>query len=468
MASSWKEQKEAFVTGHQGTTPAEVFGICAGAVVGVWLDAVLPGVPSAAQSGALLRQGILVWLPMILLQSNRVYPWGIAYVGLQALLILVCHVRAARQTEAPSVISQQQNRQQQQRPHHGGLAHYRSLLLSLTFVAILAVDFPLFPRRLAKTETAGYALMDVGAASFSISGGLVSARGRGRPRPGWSRELRRILPLLFMGSLRLLTHQELDYPEHNSEYGVHWNFFYTLAVIGPLTAVLPGPSWTTPAIIMSVYQYALSYHGGQGLVEDAPRACTASDSHPLCHLVMANREGILGCLGYASLYLLSEWIAHYVLWRTKHASTTSSAAGTSTIRLLVYVTVVVIFLWQFVVVGLGVPVSRRSTNLPFCLWALVVNLPLLTVLLWVDQRHGARVSRVAHLLSRHSLVCFIVANLLTGLVNLSISTLDVSDGAAVVILVTYMSAIGMVAMLVESLVVSKAAARVEGFATKDA
>ena len=43
------------------------------------------------------------------------------------------------------------------------------------------------------------------------------------------------LPLLLIGMVRIITNQEIDYQEHVTEYGAHWNFFFTLGVL----AVLP-------------------------------------------------------------------------------------------------------------------------------------------------------------------------------------------------------------------------------------
>eukprot|EP00977_Amphora_coffeiformis_P011557 scaffold2780_cov174-Amphora_coffeaeformis.AAC.3 len=321
---------------------------------------------------------------------------------------------------------------------HGALTIYRTVVMYLTFVAILAVDFPLFPRRFVKTETGGYSLMDVGAASFAVVAGLASPRARvGRSRSVF-KEVKRMAPLLFMGSLRLLTHQELEYQEHVSEYGVHWNFFYTLAALGPLTAVLPGPTWIVPTIIMVVYQYILSNMALQSWMEDAPRKCTEKESW-VCDLFMANREGVLGCSGYVSLYLISEWIGSMVLW---NKSTT-----TDTVRPMLYASGAVILLWR-VVVAMGIPVSRRSTNLGFVLWSLVVNLPLSTCILIIYKRHQ-RVTFLANLVNRHGLACFIVANLLTGIVNLSINTLEVQDLTAVAILLAYLSTVGLFAILLD-------------------
>ena len=42
------------------------------------------------------------------------------------------------------------------------ITNYRSSMLIVTAICILAVDFPIFPRRFGKTENFGFGLMDIG------------------------------------------------------------------------------------------------------------------------------------------------------------------------------------------------------------------------------------------------------------------------------------------------------------------
>ena len=39
------------------------------------------------------------------------------------------------------------------------------------------------------------------------------------------------IPLLVLGCARLVATRGVEYQEHVSEYGVHWNFFFTLAIV---------------------------------------------------------------------------------------------------------------------------------------------------------------------------------------------------------------------------------------------
>ena len=76
--------------------------------------------------------------------------------------------------------------------------------------------------------------MDLGVGSFVFGRGLVN-RGK-------IPSLRSNVPLLVIGFIRLALTKGIEYQEHVSEYGVHWNFFFTLAAVELLTTSIRIPA----------------------------------------------------------------------------------------------------------------------------------------------------------------------------------------------------------------------------------
>ena len=122
----------------------------------------------------------------------------------------------------------------------------RTYITLFTAIAILAVDFNIFPRRLAKAETYGSGLMDVGVGTFMLAHGITAPEARCQSSRRLSLRsylrlllvtVKNILPLFVVGLLRLILVKGTDYQEHVTEYGVHWNFFFTIAVVRVNTCI---------------------------------------------------------------------------------------------------------------------------------------------------------------------------------------------------------------------------------------
>lgn len=78
--------------------------------------------------------------------------------------------------------------------------------------------------------------MDLGVGSFVFSSGVVSARGylKKETLPFMKQmviALRTSIPLLVLGLGRYISTKGVDYQEHVTEYGMHWNFFFTLGFL---------------------------------------------------------------------------------------------------------------------------------------------------------------------------------------------------------------------------------------------
>ena len=116
------------------------------------------------------------------------------------------------------------------------VTYFRSVMLLCTAIGILAVDFPVYPRRLAKTETYGFGLMDIGVGFYIVANAIISPEARGKKKiesfaACVTKSVKSSIPLLLLGFARLVSVKGVDYQEHVTEYGVHWNFFFTLAAL---------------------------------------------------------------------------------------------------------------------------------------------------------------------------------------------------------------------------------------------
>ncbi|NWU39648.1 PIGW protein, partial [Hylia prasina] len=351
---------------------------------------------------------------------------------------------------------------------------FRVYVNVLTSISILAVDFPQYPRRYAKAETYGTGVMDLGVGAFIFGNALVCPEVRQqphRPRPRFSslaRQVFSVWPLVALGVGRLLSVKSIEYHEHTSEYGVHWNFFFTLALVrlaaSLLLAVFPKrKAWLVALALAVLYQLLLSttslktfiLHGSDG-----------RDSR--LGFLDANREGLLSLLGYLAVYLASVQVG---LWlQRRRSSVRGWLAALGGLALAVLVLWLLLQLCQ----ACSEPVSRRMANLPFCTWVLAHCLLLLGFFVLADlalaftkllvkgssvpccwevvpgsrEKHGKAVpvGRQDELsppclisaINKNQLLFFLLANVMTGAVNILIDTIHSEAAFTLCILHLYM------------------------------
>ena len=349
---------------------------------------------------------------------------------------------------------------------------YRGGMMIITCISILAVDFRVFPRRFAKVETWGTSLMDMGVGSFVFSAGLVAARPVLQARLGGERSSltglllaspRSSLPLLVLGFIRLYSVKGLDYAEHVSEYGVHWNFFFTLALLPPFVSLFQPVITKVHAVVLAllfggVYEIILQSTDLRAYILTAPRT----------DLISQNREGLFSFLGYLALFLIGQGLGLQILPRSVSRETVKSPsaqrkhlffhlAGNSVLWTVLYAVSVS---YRY---GLGLQVSRRLANFSYISWVAAFNCSQLLAFYVIEQfcfpnllsakdqqdsktQASKATSRVLKAYNRNGLAIFLIANLLTGLVNLTLDTLTMSRLGAMGILVGYCSTLTAVAV----------------------
>ncbi|KAL3654441.1 hypothetical protein CASFOL_004122 [Castilleja foliolosa] len=289
-----------------------------------------------------------------------------------------------------------------------------------TCISILAVDFKIFPRRYAKTETYGTSL-SVG--SFVVANSLVSRQARGISNMSLGYALRSTSPLIILGFARLISTSSVNYQVHVGEYGVHWNFFFTLAGVAILTLIInvnPNYCGFLGSFVLIAYQALLSRGLNKYLI-----------SEKRTDVFSQNKEGIFSIFGYWGMYLLGVRIGSYLFFG-KDAVQSKKRARTRVWALC-------LFFWSItLLLDLHVEkVSRRMCNLAYVSLTLATNLQVLAILMLSDNASGHKSSALEEAFNRNLLASFLLANVLTGLVNLSVDTLSVSSISALAILFAY-------------------------------
>lgn len=384
---------------------------------------------------------------------------------------------------------------------------YRGAMMIVTCCSILAVDFPVFPRRFAKTESFGTSLMDMGVGSFVFAAGIVAARQllkeeiTGTPsfNDRMKTALRHSVPLLILGLIRLWSVKGLDYAEHVSEYGVHWNFFFTLGLLPILFAISQPVLRYTPSYGLLAFILAICYELLLFLPQGMKAYIILSERKP-GDWMSQNREGVFSLFGYFCIFLAGIGIGHGILPRDpdpdekppppekdsmdedaewlasvigdakqqqesqeSKASLDLSGVGKpempkGTLPHLIKWT----FLWFIFVVwamwryGPRLTVSRRMANLAYVVWVCAFNCAQLLLFYVIERivfpklytaktkteekkRVQEATSPVMKAFNRNGLALFLMANLLTGSINMSAETLRFGDVGAMAVLVGYMA-----------------------------
>lgn len=336
-------------------------------------------------------------------------------------------------------------------------------------------------------ETWGTSLMDLGVGSFVFSMGLVSARELLKERllkitPGIGaqmiRSIRQAASVLILGLLRLILVKSMDYQEHTSEYGVHWNFFMTLGFLPPMVTMLnyfwSGANFSSALSLLVgiIYEALLNFTPLTRFILTAPRT----------GLLSMNKEGVFSFFGYLAIFLAGQTTGFYTLpsspkfiklpFLSRMIGTTSNSNCSNPVAIsrraiLVYLVVAGLghaALFQICTKGLNLSVSRRIANLPYILWVTSYNTMYLLMYLLVEfifypiPDHAAAGDGIQYedcvpwgleAVNDNGLAIFLLANIFTGAVNQAVYTLDVKNVKALLLLTMYSAALAGTAGLMK-------------------
>lgn len=473
--STLKEQKQQFVSDLLGGPLHEIYAVVAVPVLAYMTFKSLTTTPSMNHSLLLdFLFNVVVLLVAITVYSNRIsYLYQVLLIP--SLGLILFQKLNSELTKSKSNIKSNNKFDKSEKSEKSGdilkpkpfITTYRSHMLILTNLAILAVDFHIFPRRFAKVETWGTSIMDMGVGSFVFSMGLVNSRSiikqklqTGKPRcfnlSSYIQliitNFRKALPMLILGFIRFVSVKGLEYQEHVTEYGVHWNFFITLgllpvfiAILDPLFELLP--RCVIALLIIVVYEVCL-------VKTDLLLFILRSDNRTENFFTM-NKEGIFSFWGYLSIFIFGQSFGSFVLTSTptcnnlitfdqtlkpKTKSKINRLLTVSTTKGLIISTIAYQLISYFINQSpMFYNISRRLANLPYVFMIIAYNSFFLLCYNIVDalvNTNGTN-SLILDSVNKNGLVFFLIGNLLTGLVNICINTLERTPRESFAILLLY-------------------------------
>jgi hypothetical protein len=480
--STYKFEKEAWVTGFIGSSPYTIFLLAAifptlvlfNSILLSFLIVILPNsyivknLTEIKKNGfsfipRLLFEFFTLVIPSLLAMScsiNTLWKFGLPLMLLTITFTFALHCVSAHYYNIKLfAISARPNLSGLLTRYPTFITQFRSYMMLSTILAILAVDFAVFPREHTKSETFGLSLMDMGVGAVVFSSALVSRQTRLRVQVQSSTLTQKeaenarfnllrtasssVIPLIFLGSIRIFAHAFIGYQLHESEYGLHWNFFFTIALVTLVASLLESSFvinsssffgrffnrnglflFTIGIEILRYFFLTLSldtlimsdvvdfnnlrpiHQKGLGpdnfckdlsiikTVQDyilcASRINNKSESgytsflHGLLVFILQNREGIIGLPGFLAIYMaglfIGSWIFQYLSDNSNESLQHVFQSGLDR------------RLWGALMTGLTAlfvsdfKSSRRLVNLSYTAWVIAFNLFILALLLNVNIR----------------------------------------------------------------------------------
>lgn len=332
-----------------------------------------------------------------------------------------------------------------------------TLMLSVT-ACILCVDFPIFPRRGAKTFDFGFSIMDAGVGAFIAFSGAVSPEAKHAVESSTDRTIQTKLglvgrtlsssvPLILLSCLRLFLIRYSGYREITEEYGTHLNFFAVLAAVKLISCFVycivgrrVKLNYVGIALIV-VYQVFLNYYGMDNIVNNPSRE----------NFFMANKEGFLSMIGLTAYHLVYTRLQLII----DDASKTHKRYGiTQTLKALLRLAAPAIF-GLIVMHNFVQPSSRRISNAAYVCWSACMVIFLLGCEVTVNsgiaalQRRYHNVddfgSKIYTSFSQNAMPLFLLANILTGGINFALDTNSMSALPSLITISAYLLVLSIVA-----------------------
>ncbi|XBI99097.1 hypothetical protein VPH35_019245 [Triticum aestivum] len=299
--------------------------------------------------------------------------------------------------------------------------------------------------------------MDLGVGSFVVANALVSRQAQNIASMRWKAALRSVSPLVFLGFARLISTSGVDYQVHVGEYGVHWNFFFTLAAVSILTSIIRiHPKYCGIVGMLVLAEVWPNFGLNEYLTSDERSV----------DIIGQNKEGVYSIFGYWGMYLIGVSLGYFLF---HNLSSKGNIRSTQVVK--VWVLAASFWILAIILDSYVERVSRRmfytrnwdkvtpatylssstfwskmiqafhfACNFAYVMLVFGQNFQVISILTLAGSISHDKNLVLEEAFNQNMIGVFIVANILTGLINLSVDTLSASPLAAFMILVALLCA----------------------------
>ncbi|KMV66125.1 putative membrane protein [Encephalitozoon cuniculi EcunIII-L] len=227
------------------------------------------------------------------------------------------------------------------------VGYLRFAISVITVIAIYAVDFSVFEKRLGKSHFFGISMMDIGVGSFIYNSGIVGYKARSK------RHIRSYLILVLLGFVRCFTVRWFNIGVNPREYGIYINFYFLLALVNFIYSLIRSRyNFLLGLLVVTVYEIILRFSGLTSFIFSDKRET----------FLEKNKEGLVATVPYISILLMTTEVGRICFSEDKTRKKAWKVLGMTAV-----------FGCLYTVFNFSSEGSRRLGNGAFVFWILALH-----------------------------------------------------------------------------------------------
>lgn len=302
--------------------------------------------------------------------------------------------------------------------------YLRFTISAIVVIAIYAVDFRMFEKRLEKSDFFGMSLMDVGVGSFIYNGGVMGYRNS----PG--KYLRSCPVLITLGFIRYFVVKACNLEVNPREYGLHLNFYFLLTFVNFIYCTIKSKhNFFVGLCVITCYEVLLTATDlGYAILSDNRRS-----------FLEQNKEGFVAVISYISIFLMSTEMGKICF--------SDDTQRRKTLKAFI---LTIFFGSLYILFSLSTESSRRIGNGAFVFWVLMLHSFHIAIYMLFESLFELYNIQISRFCSSNMMFVFLFSNVIVLLGNVSANLKAFSLLAAHAHLLSYLLVVFVIPALLTS------------------